>query len=726
MADPFDTPGYRFALNRFPGDGVTTQWDLSFAGVSPGYISQDHVRAVIINDTTGVETPVMLGPGNFILPTRLQITPAVPVGSTLEVRRNSPKDEPLLDYTDGALMIEKNLDTSNQQTVYAVAEMVDRFADALDQTAEFSQAVLDRLADVEAVANEADDKADSAIVTAGQAVNIANSATALANQAIDTAEDAVEAVQGAEEAALLATQAANTATTAANNANTAATNATNTAAAAVNTAQAAVDTANDAVTTANNAEAVANGIDAKAQAALDASQDATDIANAATATANGIDAKATQALADSATALSTANGFSARIVTLEGRVIPTPLPSGAHTLDTYRTSGAFLQNANAGAIAGGASYPFPQAGTLVVYSGYGIANNLLFQEYTVFGPAPNGGRTFRRSAATADGAWQPWKELAYTAGVMTHTFLSTATNADTLITDNTFWSWGNTVVITGGSGWPAVPAASGTLHVDVHGTTNFTQTLVLHYGAAARPTVLRRSGTGGTPTWKAWQVVEPISRTNELPTADCGDVYIDARGWFRWNGTTYVADTRQQWLSRAVGEIIYLDDSIAGVAVPPTNDPGFRYVRLTAAHAYNSGVLSGETVSGSAPLVVATAVVNLAGSPINGRTIRLLNTEGRITRPSASAGALQDDALQQFAAVLDLRRLDAGGSLVTGWSGAASQNPGSGPAQSRIPSEGGAVLSSDRLTIDPSIGSARTSNETRMRNVGVTAFMRIL
>src|SRR5690606_3240758 len=138
MADPFDTPGYRFAVNNFPGDGSTTDWNIDFAGRTPGYISIDHVRAALIDDVTGEETPVLLGPENFILPTRIRVTPAVPVGVTLRVWRDTPKDSPMLDYTDGALMIERNLDTSNEQNIYAIAEMVDRFADSLDDVTAFT------------------------------------------------------------------------------------------------------------------------------------------------------------------------------------------------------------------------------------------------------------------------------------------------------------------------------------------------------------------------------------------------------------------------------------------------------------------------------------------------------------------------------------------------------------------------------------------------------------
>src|SRR5690606_35405811 len=225
LADPFDTPGYRYSVNRFPGDGATTTWNISFAGMSgsyAGYISTTHVKAYTVEDATGVETPLPIPGTAWIGPTTLKIEPAIPVGTTLVVYRDTPKNAPLLDYVDGALMIEKNLDTSNQQAIYAVAEMVDRFADALEDIEEFTLALLDKMAEVEGVSNDAHDIAEEALSTA-------NSAKGASAQAVITSGQALAGVTGAQEAAILATTAANNAnsaaglaTTAANNANQAA------------------------------------------------------------------------------------------------------------------------------------------------------------------------------------------------------------------------------------------------------------------------------------------------------------------------------------------------------------------------------------------------------------------------------------------------------------------------------------------------------------------------
>ena len=223
------------SINRFTGDGTTTQWEFNFSG---GYIDQSHVK-VLVTDTLGNETVPAY---TWVGPNTISIVPAVAAGYELEVYRDTPKNLPLVDYTDGAIVSEKNLDTTAEQTVFATAEVFDRFTDvaALNETA----------------------VADSA-----EALALATSASNDVQQALTDSANAVAAVAGAITAADNATAAAG----AANNA------------AAVAT-QAAVDaeaTAASALLVAQDAETVALNIDAKATQALNTS----DAANASATTA---------------------------------------------------------------------------------------------------------------------------------------------------------------------------------------------------------------------------------------------------------------------------------------------------------------------------------------------------------------------------------------------------------------------------------------------------------
>jgi hypothetical protein len=56
----------------------------------------------------------------------VSITPPVPNGHTLTIYRDTPKDLPVADFLDGAIINETNLDFIAKQSVFVSAEMVDR------------------------------------------------------------------------------------------------------------------------------------------------------------------------------------------------------------------------------------------------------------------------------------------------------------------------------------------------------------------------------------------------------------------------------------------------------------------------------------------------------------------------------------------------------------------------------------------------------------------------
>lgn len=165
------------------------------------------------------------------------------------------------------------------------------------------------------------------------------------------------------------------------------------------------------------------------------------------------------------------------------------------------------------------------------------------------------------------------------------------------------------------------------------------------------------------------------------------------------------------WLHQPIGVPIPMLDT-ASAQIPPTNK-SYRYIVLSAASAYNSGVLTSESVSGSSPLVSATAVISLAGSVLNGKTVRLINTERRFMRAWDSPGGVQDDAFQSHYHLANpAAYINNGGSLTV-------PNGATGKIA-------GATETTRAPVTDGTNGTPRTDNETRSRNVGATYFMRIL
>lgn len=105
---------------------------------------------------------------------------------------------------------------------------------------------------------------------------------------------------------------------------------------------------------------------------------------------------------------------------------------------------------------------------------------------------------------------------------------------------------------------------------------------------------------------------------------------------------TVLADLK--WLTVPIGGMIAAPN-LAGQDLPPTDNALYRYIKLTASDSYNTGVLGSQSVTGTGALVQATAAVTLAGSPMNGVTVRLINTERRFLRAGAG-NSVQADAVQ--------------------------------------------------------------------------------
>ncbi|NOF88392.1 phage tail-collar fiber domain-containing protein [Vibrio cholerae] len=117
-------------------------------------------------------------------------------------------------------------------------------------------------------------------------------------------------------------------------------------------------------------------------------------------------------------------------------------------------------------------------------------------------------------------------------------------------------------------------------------------------------------------------------------------------------------DTGYQFASIPIGMEVAFDTP------PPTNDPRFRFVKLTHNDAYNTGLLTSQTLSGSAPELVSTAVISAAQSPINGQAIYLKNTMGVYAVPAVTQGILAQNIPQP--AGYRINTISQGVSLQTG------------------------------------------------------------
>lgn len=174
IPSPLNTPGYRYATRKFTGDGVTTDYEFSFAGVEPGYISRNHVTVSIMDNANRVEVELPKETITWMGVNQLRLQQPYSEDYTIIIRRDTPKDKPLLDFNDGAILNEYNLNMTSQQAVYVAAEMVDRFADLIDLFNGVNQDVIDAL-----------DFAIKAYNMAVLALNRANAAWDLANSKPD-------------------------------------------------------------------------------------------------------------------------------------------------------------------------------------------------------------------------------------------------------------------------------------------------------------------------------------------------------------------------------------------------------------------------------------------------------------------------------------------------------------------------------------------------------------
>lgn len=158
-----------------------------------------------------------------------------------------------------------------------------------------------------------------------------------------------------------------------------------------------------------------------------------------------------------------------------------------------------------------------------------------------------------------------------------------------------------------------------------------------------------------------------------------------------------------------IGHYIEAQTDLTGAEEPPKTHFIRLAAGLTGVGGYNEGKLITESVSGSAPLIDATAVIDDAGSPMNGQTVELVETSRHFFRPG-SPGTREDSALGAHQHGLDLR---------TDNSALSAHSAGNHAPQGII--SGGSFGSMSRNGGTDETGET----ETRPRNIGVAVYMRI-
>jgi hypothetical protein len=230
------------------------------------------------------------------------------------------------------------------------------------------------------------------------------------------------------------------------------------------------------------------------------------------------------------------------------------------------------------------------------------------------------------------------------------------------------------------------------------------------------------------------EIDEALGKGLLLPTITAGDagkaIFLNATedGFILGDMASITQQARYELMPAGMPFPVW--DNIPGVSAPDNTDKGF--IKLTAgltdAGEYNEGLLTNESVTGSAPLVEATA--EIASGPLAGQTVHLINTEESVLRARTTAGVLQHDQMQRIWGDMD----------TWGVGPIPIKNPfGSNGALTAASAGDGTIylskVSGDTPRTTTVLDSANSPNartslthdgETRPKNVSATFYMRIV
>lgn len=107
-----------YSYVRYTGNGSTTNYTFPFP-----YISQEHVKVRV----DGVLTTLF----SFLNENTVQFFSAPAEGVVIDIRRETPKDSPIVDFTDGSVLLERDLDLIAQFNLYTSQEAADLSEDSM-------------------------------------------------------------------------------------------------------------------------------------------------------------------------------------------------------------------------------------------------------------------------------------------------------------------------------------------------------------------------------------------------------------------------------------------------------------------------------------------------------------------------------------------------------------------------------------------------------------------
>ena len=178
-----------------------------------------------------------------------------------------------------------------------------------------------------------------------------------------------------------------------------------------------------------------------------------------------------------------------------------------------------------------------------------------------------------------------------------------------------------------------------------------------------------------------------------------------------------------------IGGYVTAQTDLAGAEEPDPNTHIKLEAGLTGAGQYNEGKLGSESVTGSAPLVVATAEIVDAESPLNGQVVHLLETERRFLR-AGEAGTVENDQMQRITGDTQ-QQTNRGVFRDRPNDGGALQSPAQGyisystSTQNTFGTNSFAGLFFNSANSPDARASNTTDGETRAKNIGVSVYMRI-